>query len=117
MKCSTGEAAGVVVATVRSRTPAAMAGLVAGDRILTVNGETVADAIDFQFHAADERLKHGASADAATAGGRGALRFLLVSASLGCAHDEESISVGGLFVGRVRRRRPAEYTNSSAESY
>ena len=47
---------GVVVAAVRARTPAAEAGLHAGDRILTVNGHAVRDAIDFQFHAADERL-------------------------------------------------------------
>jgi putative radical SAM enzyme (TIGR03279 family) len=56
MKCSSAEPAGVVVAAVRARTPAAGAGLAAGDRILAVNGETIADAIDFQFHAADERL-------------------------------------------------------------
>ena len=47
---------GVVVAAVRARTPAAEAGLHAGDRILSVNGHAVRDAIDFQFHAADERL-------------------------------------------------------------
>ena len=49
-------AEGVVVAAVRARTPAAEAGLHAGDRILTVNGHAVRDAIDFQFHAAEERL-------------------------------------------------------------
>jgi putative radical SAM enzyme (TIGR03279 family) len=47
---------GVVVATVRSRTPAAAAGLQAGDRILTVNGHAVRDAIDFQFHTGDDHL-------------------------------------------------------------
>jgi putative radical SAM enzyme (TIGR03279 family) len=47
---------GVVVSAVRARTPAAAAGLVAGDRILAVNGHAVRDAIDFQFHAADDRL-------------------------------------------------------------
>ena len=52
-RCS---ADGVVVAAVRARTPAAAAGLVAGDRILAINGHAVRDAIDFQFHAADARL-------------------------------------------------------------
>ena len=52
-------AEGVVVAAVRARTPAAEAGLHAGDRILTVNGHAVRDAIDFQFHAAEERLALG----------------------------------------------------------
>src|SRR5688500_1145323 len=52
-------AEGVVVAGVRARTPAAEAGLHAGDRILTVNGHAVRDAIDFQFHAAEERLALG----------------------------------------------------------
>jgi putative radical SAM enzyme (TIGR03279 family) len=47
---------GVVVAAVRARTPAADAGLLAGDRILSVNGHAVRDAIDFQFHTADDRL-------------------------------------------------------------
>ncbi|HMH50322.1 MAG TPA: DUF512 domain-containing protein [Candidatus Acidoferrum sp.] len=49
-------AEGVVVAAIRSRTPAARAGLVAGDRILAVNGAPLRDAIDFQFQAGDERL-------------------------------------------------------------
>jgi putative radical SAM enzyme (TIGR03279 family) len=52
-RCS---AEGVVVAAVRARTPAAAAGLLAGDRIVAINGQAVRDAIDFQFHAADERL-------------------------------------------------------------
>jgi putative radical SAM enzyme (TIGR03279 family) len=47
---------GVVVAVVRPRTPAAAAGLRAGDRILAINGHTLRDAIDFQFHGSDERL-------------------------------------------------------------
>jgi putative radical SAM enzyme (TIGR03279 family) len=47
---------GVVVAAVRARTPAAEAGLRIGDRILSVNGQAIRDAIDFQFHGADERL-------------------------------------------------------------
>lgn len=49
-------AEGVVVAMVRARTPAAAAGLAAGDRIVAINGRRLRDAIDFQFHAADERL-------------------------------------------------------------
>ncbi|MGH7388833.1 MAG: DUF512 domain-containing protein [Candidatus Rokuibacteriota bacterium] len=52
-----GEASGVVVASVRRRTPAAEAGLRAGDRILAINGAALRDAIDFQFHAAAERLR------------------------------------------------------------
>jgi putative radical SAM enzyme (TIGR03279 family) len=48
---------GVLVAAIRSRTPAARAGLAAGDRILAVNGAPLRDAIDFQFHAGDERLE------------------------------------------------------------
>ncbi|MBI2216364.1 MAG: DUF512 domain-containing protein [Candidatus Rokubacteria bacterium] len=48
---------GVVIASVEPRTPAARAGLSAGDRIVAVNGQTLRDAIDFQFHAADDRLE------------------------------------------------------------
>ena len=47
---------GVVVAAVRAGTPAAAAGLRAGDRILAINGRRLRDAIDFQFHAAEDRL-------------------------------------------------------------
>ncbi len=47
---------GVVVAAVRARTPAAVAGLRAGDRVLAINGHALRDAIDFQFHGGDERL-------------------------------------------------------------
>ena len=47
---------GVVVAAVRARTPAAVAGLRPGDRVLAINGHTLRDAIDFQFHGGDERL-------------------------------------------------------------
>ena len=47
---------GVVVAAVRGRTAAAKAGLVAGDRILAVNGAPLRDAIDFQFHADEDHL-------------------------------------------------------------
>jgi putative radical SAM enzyme (TIGR03279 family) len=53
-RCSSAE--GVVVASVRPRTAAAAAGVCAGDRILAVNGQPLRDAIDFQFHAADDRL-------------------------------------------------------------
>ena len=49
--------AGVLVAAVRRRTPAAAAGLAPGDRILAINGARLRDAIDFQFHAGDERLE------------------------------------------------------------
>jgi putative radical SAM enzyme (TIGR03279 family) len=45
-----------VVAAVRPRTAGAAAGLVAGDRILTINGRALRDAIDFQFYGAEERL-------------------------------------------------------------
>jgi len=57
-RCSSPErdAAGVVVAAVRPRSAAAVAGLRSGDRIHRANGEAVADAIDFQFHTADERV-------------------------------------------------------------
>jgi putative radical SAM enzyme (TIGR03279 family) len=50
-------AAGVVVAAVRPRSDAATAGLRAQDRVLAVNGVALRDAIDFQFHAADEVLR------------------------------------------------------------
>jgi putative radical SAM enzyme (TIGR03279 family) len=45
-----------VVASVRPRTAAAAAGLAAGDRILSINGRGLRDAIDFQFYGAGERL-------------------------------------------------------------
>jgi putative radical SAM enzyme (TIGR03279 family) len=51
------EGDGVVVSAVRPRTPAARAGLVAGDRLVAINGAPLRDAIDFQFHAGDERLQ------------------------------------------------------------
>ena len=50
-------AEGVVVAAVRSRTPAAAAGLAPGDRIVTLNGAVIRDVIDFQFHGGDDRLQ------------------------------------------------------------
>ncbi len=57
--CSAGNggAEGVVVASVRRRSPAAVAGLYAGDRIVAINGTPLRDAIDFQFYAADDRLR------------------------------------------------------------
>src|SRR6266852_3580063 len=48
---------GVVVAAVRPGSDAATAGLRAHDRVLAVNGTALRDAIDFQFHAADEVLR------------------------------------------------------------
>ena len=54
---------GVLVASVRPGTDAASAGLLAGDRVLAVNGEALRDAIDFQFHAADDVLRLGVERD------------------------------------------------------
>jgi putative radical SAM enzyme (TIGR03279 family) len=48
---------GVVVSGVQARSRAAAAGLAAGDRIVAVNGHAVRDAVDFQFHGGDERLR------------------------------------------------------------
>jgi putative radical SAM enzyme (TIGR03279 family) len=62
-RCS---ADGVVVAAVHARTPASAAGLVVGDRIVAINGHALRDAIDFQFHAADERLALTVERDGAT---------------------------------------------------
>src|SRR5712692_648878 len=56
-------AEGVVVASVRRRSPAAVAGLSAGDRILAINGTPLRDAIDFQFYAADDRLRLSVETD------------------------------------------------------
>jgi putative radical SAM enzyme (TIGR03279 family) len=63
---------GVLVASVRPRTTAAAAGLAAGDRILAINGQALRDAIDFQFHSADERLELSVE----RAGARRALRLV-----------------------------------------
>ncbi len=50
------EALGVVVGAVSARSPASRAGLLPGDRILSINGASLRDAIDFHFHAGEERL-------------------------------------------------------------
>src|SRR2546425_6592562 len=62
MSCRSSETAqsvpaGVVVAAVSARTPAARAGLLPGDRILAINGAGLRDVIDFHFHAGEERLE------------------------------------------------------------
>src|SRR5713101_4264900 len=64
--CSEGDdaAEGVVVAAVRRRSLAAAAGLRPGDRIVAINGTPLRDAIDFQFHAADDRLRLTVERDA-----------------------------------------------------
>ena len=54
--CAPEAPAGVVVSAVEARTPAARAGLRAGDRILAINGAALRDTIDFHFHAGEERL-------------------------------------------------------------
>jgi len=46
----------VTVAAVAPRSAAARAGLAPGDRIVAVNGHSLRDAIDFQFHAGEEQL-------------------------------------------------------------
>lgn len=46
-----------MVAAVRARSSAAAAGVVPGDRIRAINGRALRDAIDFQFYAAEERLR------------------------------------------------------------
>ncbi|MBI4593401.1 MAG: PDZ domain-containing protein, partial [Candidatus Rokubacteria bacterium] len=56
VSCADG-ATGVVVAAVRRQSPAAAAGLDAGDRVLAVNGQLLRDAIDFQFHSGETRLR------------------------------------------------------------
>jgi putative radical SAM enzyme (TIGR03279 family) len=57
----------VTVAAVTPRTPAAVAGLTRGDRIVAVNGHRLRDAIDFQFHAGEERLELTVERDGVTA--------------------------------------------------
>ena len=46
----------MVIGAVSDRSPASRAGLQSGDRILSINGARLRDAIDFHFHAGDERL-------------------------------------------------------------
>jgi putative radical SAM enzyme (TIGR03279 family) len=72
-------AEGVLVSAVRARTPAAAAGLAPGDRILAINGHALRDAIDFQFHGADERLDLTVERD----GARRPLRVVCGGAPLG----------------------------------
>jgi len=55
--CASPTAAGVVIAAIRERTPAARAKLRPGDRIVAINGEPLRDVIDFHFHAGLERLR------------------------------------------------------------
>ena len=57
----------MTVAAVAPRTPAAGAGLARGDRIVAINGHPLRDAIDFQFHAGDERLELTVERDGVTA--------------------------------------------------
>jgi putative radical SAM enzyme (TIGR03279 family) len=48
---------GGLVAAVRRGSPAAKTGIRPGDRLLEVNGRPVADAIDVQYHAAEETIQ------------------------------------------------------------
>ena len=70
---------GVVVAGVRANTDASSAGLRTGDRVLAINGVALRDAIDFQFHAADEVLR----LDVEREGRRLPLRVVRARADLG----------------------------------
>jgi putative radical SAM enzyme (TIGR03279 family) len=72
-------AAGVVVASVGPRTPAGRAGLCPGDVILSINGHPLRDAIDFQFYAAEGRLRLAVARD----GGRRALELERTGSGLG----------------------------------
>ena len=48
---------GVIVARVRRRSPAACAGLLAGDRLVAINGVPLRDSIDFHFQAGEATLR------------------------------------------------------------
>ena len=48
---------GVIVARVRRRSPAARAGLLAGDRLVAINGAPLRDSIDFHFQAGEATLR------------------------------------------------------------
>jgi putative radical SAM enzyme (TIGR03279 family) len=54
---TTAEPDGVVVAAVERRSAAGEAGLRPGDRIVAIGRHALRDAIDFQFHAAGDRLR------------------------------------------------------------
>jgi putative radical SAM enzyme (TIGR03279 family) len=64
---------------VRAGSDAAAAGLRAADRVLTVNGAALRDAIDFQFHAADAELDLEIERD----GARSALTIVRARGDLG----------------------------------
>jgi putative radical SAM enzyme (TIGR03279 family) len=55
----------VVVSAVGPRSLAARAGLLAGDRILAINGRALRDAIDFQFYGAEDALALSVERDGA----------------------------------------------------
>jgi len=55
-RTTTAESPGVVIGAISDKSPASRAGLRPGDRILSINGAGLRDAIDFHFHAGDERL-------------------------------------------------------------
>ena len=84
-----------MVAAVRARTPAAAAGLAVGDRILTINGRALRDAIDFQFYGAEDRLALTVERD----GARRALRLARG------ARGRAGRGAGGAASGRHRHLR------------
>ncbi|MEK6529479.1 MAG: PDZ domain-containing protein, partial [candidate division NC10 bacterium] len=47
----------MIVARVRRRSPAACAGLLAGDRLVAINGAPLRDSIDFHFQAGEATLR------------------------------------------------------------
>ena len=62
------EREGVVVGAVAAGGAAGRAGLRAGDRIVTINGERVRDVIDFHFHSGDARLHCAVERDGTATG-------------------------------------------------